>query len=65
MRGNEARYSLTLYAFCNDIIEVPEELVDDKHPLQFKPFDHLGLIRFCHTAERRKSDSAIKAYCGF
>ncbi|XP_034696544.1 probable 2-oxoglutarate-dependent dioxygenase AOP1 [Vitis riparia] len=64
MRANEERYSLALFAFKNGMIKVPEELVDDKHPLQFKPFDHVGFIRFFHTEEGRKSNSAIKAYCG-
>jgi len=63
--GNEieARYSMAQFAFSNGEIRVPEELVDEEHPLRYKPFDHPGLLRFFRTAEDN-SNSAIKAYCG-
>ncbi|CAL0299488.1 unnamed protein product [Lupinus luteus] len=57
MNGNETRYSLGLFAFYKGILEVPEELIDDEHPLQYKPFDHLALLNFTYSAH-------IKAYCG-
>ncbi|KAJ1375627.1 Oxoglutarate/iron-dependent dioxygenase [Sesbania bispinosa] len=37
--------------------KVPEELIDEEHPLQYKPFDHLALLNFAYSAN-------IKAYCG-
>jgi hypothetical protein len=63
--GNEikARYSMAQFAFSNGEIRVPEELVDEEHPLRYKPFDHPGLLLFFRTAEDN-SNSAIKAYCG-
>ncbi|PSS17894.1 2-oxoglutarate-dependent dioxygenase AOP1.2 [Actinidia chinensis var. chinensis] len=65
MRGSEERYSLGLFTFFGDrIIQIPKELVDDKHPLQFKPFDHYKFIDFYYTDEGRKSKCPIKDYCG-
>ncbi|KAJ9692486.1 hypothetical protein PVL29_011513 [Vitis rotundifolia] len=64
VRGNEARYALGLFSTINGMIKVPEELVDDHHPLQFKPFDHTGLLHFLGTAEGRNPETALKAYCG-
>ncbi|KAB1218619.1 putative 2-oxoglutarate-dependent dioxygenase AOP1.2 [Morella rubra] len=64
MRGNEARYSLAQFSFSSGIVEVPKELVDDEHPLRYKPFDHIGLLHFFRTDEGYKSKCPIKAYCG-
>ncbi|XP_021298729.1 2-oxoglutarate-dependent dioxygenase AOP3 [Herrania umbratica] len=64
MRGNMDRYSLGLFAFNNGTIQVPEELVDEEHPLKYKAFEHLGLLRFYRTDEGYKSTCPIKAYCG-
>ncbi|GMY34125.1 putative 2-oxoglutarate-dependent dioxygenase AOP1.2 [Fagus crenata] len=64
MSGNEARYSLGLFSFSDGIVKVPEELVDDEHPLLYKPFDHLGLLHFFRTDEGYKSKCPIKAFCG-
>lgn len=57
MNGNETRYSLGLFAFYRGNLQVPEELIDEEHPLQYKPFDHLALLNFSYSAN-------IKAYCG-
>ncbi|PIN09639.1 Iron/ascorbate family oxidoreductase [Handroanthus impetiginosus] len=65
MEGSEERYSLGLFSFIKDQkIQVPEELVDDDHPLQFKPFDHYKFIHFYYTDEGKRSTCPIKAYCG-
>ncbi|KAL2458719.1 2-oxoglutarate (2OG) and Fe(II)-dependent oxygenase superfamily protein [Forsythia ovata] len=65
MKGSEERYSLGLFSFIRDfIIEVAEELVDDEHPMQFKPFDHYKYIHFYYTDEGKRSKCPIKAYCG-
>ncbi|KAK7278942.1 hypothetical protein RJT34_23983 [Clitoria ternatea] len=57
MSGNETRYSLGLFAFYRGILQVPEELIDEEHPLQYKPFDHLALLNFTYSAN-------MKVYCG-
>ncbi|KAL3631838.1 hypothetical protein CASFOL_024822 [Castilleja foliolosa] len=65
IKGKEERYSVGLFTFIKDVkIKVPEELVDDEHPLQFKPFDHYKYIHFYYTEEGKRSKCAIKAYCG-
>ncbi|GMP42732.1 hypothetical protein CsSME_00012375 [Camellia sinensis var. sinensis] len=65
MNGNEPRYSLALFTYHTGTIRVPEELVDDEHPLQFKPFDHLGLLSFFNNLDvSRQSKFTAKAYCG-
>ncbi|XP_057502886.1 probable 2-oxoglutarate-dependent dioxygenase AOP1 [Actinidia eriantha] len=64
MSGEEARYSLGLFSFQKEIIHVPEELVDDEHPLQFKPFDHFGLLRFFHANVETQTECSAKVYCG-
>ncbi|KAE8707324.1 katanin p60 ATPase-containing subunit A1-like [Hibiscus syriacus] len=48
MKGNKVRYSIGLFVIARDgyQVKVPEELVDDKNSLLFKPFDYeefLGL----------------------
>lgn len=65
MSGKKERYSLGLFAFVRDLkIEVPEELVDEEHPLQFKPFDHYKLVHFIYSDEGKRSKSPIRAFCG-
>ena len=45
--GSEERYSLGLFTFIKNVeIQVPEELVDDHNPLQFKPFHHYEYFDF-------------------
>lgn len=62
--GDEDRYSLALFSFNDGVIQVPDHLVDHDHPLKYKPFDHLGLLRYYRTDEGYKSKCPIKSYCG-
>ncbi|GFP95365.1 probable 2-oxoglutarate-dependent dioxygenase aop1 [Phtheirospermum japonicum] len=65
IKGKEERYSVGLFTFIKDVkIKVPAELVDDEHPLRFKPFDHYKYIHFYYTEEGKRSKCPIKAYCG-
>ncbi|KAG6584273.1 putative 2-oxoglutarate-dependent dioxygenase AOP1.2, partial [Cucurbita argyrosperma subsp. sororia] len=64
MSGNRERYSVGLFSFNDGIVQIPKELVDDKHPQQFKAFDHQDYLRFYSTEKGQSSPSAIKAYCG-
>ncbi|KAL1368100.1 hypothetical protein HN51_022223 [Arachis hypogaea] len=54
---NETRYSLGLFAFYKGILQAPEKLIDEEHPLKYKPFDHLALLNFSYSVN-------IKDYCG-
>ncbi|KAM4116235.1 hypothetical protein ACB094_02G034500 [Castanea mollissima] len=65
MGGNQVRYSIGLQTHQKGLMRVPEELVDEEHPLQYKPLDHLGFLNFHHSNDYGpKMDSLIKAYCG-
>ncbi|CAH8325766.1 unnamed protein product [Eruca vesicaria subsp. sativa] len=64
MEGDKTRYTLGLFSFLKGMVSVPEELVDDEHPLMYKPFDNIALINFYATKEGREAKSTLKAYCG-
>lgn len=64
MEGDKTRYTLGLFSFIKGLVSVPEEIVDDEHPLMYKPFDNIALINFYATKEGREATSTLKAYCG-
>ncbi|KAL3529968.1 hypothetical protein ACH5RR_009290 [Cinchona calisaya] len=66
MAGNNARYSVGLFTVpkAGYIIKAPEELVDEEHPLLFKPFDHVEVLSFYDSEEGQRDQSALKTYCG-
>ncbi|XP_002517541.2 probable 2-oxoglutarate-dependent dioxygenase AOP1.2 [Ricinus communis] len=66
MTGNEARYSCGLFSIpkAGYIVKAPEELIDEEHPLLFKPFDHVEFLGFYYTEAGQRAQSALKAYCG-
>ncbi|PON66362.1 Oxoglutarate/iron-dependent dioxygenase [Parasponia andersonii] len=63
MSGTKPRYSLGLFSYHDGTIEIPHELIDEQHPLQFRSFDHYGLLNYFSTAPN--AESTAKAYCGF
>jgi len=67
MTGDKARYSIGLFSIPKVayMIKAPEELVDEAHPLLYKPFDHFEFLRFLYSdADRNAKGSALKVYCG-
>ncbi|XP_008228619.1 PREDICTED: probable 2-oxoglutarate-dependent dioxygenase AOP1 [Prunus mume] len=66
MSGNEARYSTGLFSIPKEgyIIKAPEEVVDEEHPLLFKPFDHVQFLGFYYSEAGQRAHSALKTYCG-
>ncbi|XP_057772957.1 2-oxoglutarate-dependent dioxygenase AOP2-like [Salvia miltiorrhiza] len=64
--GDEARYSIGLFsnpkAGC--VIKAPEEMVDEDHPLLYKPFDYINFVEFFYTDVGRTSPNALMEYCG-
>ncbi|KAL9460388.1 hypothetical protein AB3S75_003571 [Citrus x aurantiifolia] len=66
MTGIETRYSTGLFSIpkAGYKIESPEELVDEEHPLLFKPFDHFEFLEFYYTEAGQRAESALKTYCG-
>lgn len=61
MNGNKTIHLLGLFTFNEGAIQVPEELVDDEHPLQYEPFDHIDYVR---SEEGQGAENPIKVYCG-
>ncbi|KAL0918517.1 hypothetical protein M5K25_010526 [Dendrobium thyrsiflorum] len=53
----------TVPSLTNDIIDAPKELIDEQHPLLFKPFKYYDYIKYRFT-EGDKDEDALKAYCG-
>ncbi|XP_027117504.2 probable 2-oxoglutarate-dependent dioxygenase AOP1 [Coffea arabica] len=43
------RYSIGLFCYKKGMLEAPEQLVDEHHPLLFKPFDNLELVSLVYT----------------
>ncbi|XVF74659.1 hypothetical protein PTKIN_Ptkin13bG0129000 [Pterospermum kingtungense] len=67
MTGNKTRYCVALFASPRGgyQVKVPEELVDEEHPLLFKPFDYEGFLGFYSAQDitRRVTESGLKVYC--
>ncbi|KAD6794584.1 hypothetical protein R6Q59_021444 [Mikania micrantha] len=63
-KGKEARYTIALFSFLSKMVKVPDEFVDDEHPLQFKPFNHLDLLKFYDSETGRKSQNILQDFCG-
>ncbi|KAG6726805.1 hypothetical protein I3843_02G084700 [Carya illinoinensis] len=59
---NEERYSLGTFAFHEGTIHVPEELIDEKHPLQYNPFNNNEYAK-AQVALIQKEIS-LKSFCG-
>ncbi|KAL0918513.1 hypothetical protein M5K25_010522 [Dendrobium thyrsiflorum] len=53
----------TVPSLTNDIIDAPKELIDEQHPLLFKPFKYYDYIKYRFT-EGDKDEDALKVYCG-
>ncbi|XP_038878200.1 2-oxoglutarate-dependent dioxygenase AOP3-like [Benincasa hispida] len=64
IEGSKERYSTALFSYHKGIIEIPQELVDEQHPLRFNPFNHYGLLGYFSTDECEKMPSTANAYCG-
>ncbi|XP_027172546.1 2-oxoglutarate-dependent dioxygenase AOP3-like [Coffea eugenioides] len=63
MKGKE-RHSIAQFAYCKKLVETPTELVDDEHPLLYKPLDNFGYLRFLSTDDNLNTPNPLKAYCG-
>ncbi|KAJ0680204.1 putative oxoglutarate/iron-dependent dioxygenase, non-heme dioxygenase domain-containing protein [Helianthus annuus] len=62
--GDKERYVMGLFTSIRDhIIQVPQQLVDEDHPLQFRAFDNYKYMHFYYT-EGIYSQCPIKTYCG-
>ncbi|KAK6148930.1 hypothetical protein DH2020_016455 [Rehmannia glutinosa] len=65
MAEKGARYSIAQFSFMEkNMVQTPQELIDDDHPMRYKPFDHLKYLEFFSRKENRSLESAIRTYCG-
>ncbi|KAL1292822.1 hypothetical protein HN51_053381 [Arachis hypogaea] len=66
MSGNEARYSAGLFSIPNGgyLIKAPQEMVDDDHPLLFKPYDHVHFLNYYYSPQGQTDQFALRTYCG-
>ncbi|XP_027165990.1 probable 2-oxoglutarate-dependent dioxygenase AOP1 [Coffea eugenioides] len=60
MASEEPRYSILLFAYKKGMVEPPEELVDEQHPLLFKPFDNLDLVSLAYTERVIVTEDKLK-----
>lgn len=65
MSGNKARYSLGFFASPKHgyVLKAPEELVDEEHPLLFKPYDLGEFLQFYDPEVYESPQAALKIYC--
>ncbi|EEF46334.1 probable 2-oxoglutarate-dependent dioxygenase AOP1 [Ricinus communis] len=66
MSGSKTRYSAVLFTVPKEgyVIKAVEELVDDEHPLQFKPFEYLEYLKLRYAEVGKNFESPLKAYFG-
>ncbi|KAB1214331.1 putative 2-oxoglutarate-dependent dioxygenase AOP1 [Morella rubra] len=62
---DESRYTIGLFAFQDGTIHLPEELVDEEHPLKYKPFNGLEFLNAqFRKAGQNGQEMSVEAYCG-
>ncbi|TMW97670.1 hypothetical protein EJD97_005179 [Solanum chilense] len=64
MKEDKERYTLALFTYNKGITDIPEELVDETHPLQYKPFDNFDLVMYYSTGASPMAYGTAKPYCG-
>ncbi|KZV38972.1 hypothetical protein F511_38756 [Dorcoceras hygrometricum] len=65
MKGDAIRYSIGLFSVPKDgyIIKAPEEMVDEKHPILFKPYVIAKFLDFFYSEAGKRSPNPLKEYC--
>ncbi|KAH0780551.1 hypothetical protein KY290_000149 [Solanum tuberosum] len=63
--GDKERFSIQVFSFPNPdyTVKVPQELVDEEHPLMFKPFKLPEYNKYIKSGA--KNGPGLKNYCGF
>ncbi|KAL8196664.1 hypothetical protein R6Q57_024629 [Mikania cordata] len=66
MNGNMARYSLGFFSVqrSSTLVKTFYEMVDEEHPLLYKPFDYAEFLKFFYKEGGIQSKFALKTYCG-
>ncbi|XP_042484326.1 probable 2-oxoglutarate-dependent dioxygenase AOP1 isoform X2 [Macadamia integrifolia] len=63
MRGDKERYTLALFGSPKDeeVIEVANEMVDEDHPLLYRPFKYMEFVNYFNSNISR---NALEVYAG-
>ncbi|KAF5206768.1 2-oxoglutarate-dependent dioxygenase DAO [Thalictrum thalictroides] len=66
LSGDKERFSYALFASPKEgvIIEVPEELVDQEHPLLYKPFNFMDFFNQFLATDLKFNENPLEAYTG-
>ncbi|KAK1416816.1 hypothetical protein QVD17_25933 [Tagetes erecta] len=66
MNKNKTRFTLALFELpkAGNDLKAIEKMVDDEHPLLFKPFDYEEFLKFYINGGQGIENYAVKAYCG-
>ncbi|PWA97454.1 isopenicillin N synthase [Artemisia annua] len=66
MNANKTRLSVGLFSMpkVGSIVKPPKEMVDEEHPLLFKPFDYGEFMDYFCMAGVKKDTYGLKTYCG-
>ncbi|CAK9146217.1 unnamed protein product [Ilex paraguariensis] len=64
LREKKTRYTVGVFAYNTGTTDIPQEMVDDEHPLQFRSFDNMGLLQSYFDNPTRLSEETARSYCG-
>lgn len=39
-------------------------MVDEEHPLLYKPYDHVEFLKYYYTAQGQRDQFSLRTYCG-
>ncbi|WCJ40733.1 2-oxoglutarate (2OG) and Fe(II)-dependent oxygenase superfamily protein [Euphorbia peplus] len=63
VEGEEDRYAIGFFGFIKGMIKAPKELVDEKHPLKYKPFNHDDYLEYFYT-DPTSGTKTLENFCG-
>lgn len=66
MSGDKSRFSVGFFSVpkWEKILQAPEEMVDEEHPLLFKPFKYGEFMKFFSLEENVNDKFGLEKYCG-
>ncbi|CAM8967440.1 unnamed protein product [Rhodiola kirilowii] len=66
MSGSNDRYSCGVFAMVKEgvLVEAPKELVDNEHPIRYKPFFYTDFMSYLVESESISMDDALEVFAG-
>ena len=66
LSGDKDRFSIGVFSVPKDekTIKAPEEMINEDHPLLFKPFVYGEFFKFFRMEENVNDPFALEKYCG-